>query len=362
MGRHFFSQSMRSRTLRHGVISALLGLLLGTGLSAKALAYPLPFDPYLAPESFGCKHLLIPSAEIVPQDPVIDSRVLPGWREVPMKGGKNRTVESLVIKGSMIVHKKGKDGLATGPALVLIPAGGLVYDATPFETHLPVGDRGVIFGHTATLVAKKVVPETCRDFSVLAGRSFDVGDSVITYLGPGPKKGPVVLWRTTDGVSLRPHPLDLYLAGNVPEKTSTRIFGVFTHAGQIAEFAAFTAPLMAEETWMVDGKTRTVAANAEWFPHFRMVPVSCPIGHHIGLMVYNDRPILLDPDHDMRLYDGYLTIRLKSASADGSAVVYTLNGRPYTGHHGIDSVIGKGRAVAGILNTMNTLKKLQGRT
>jgi len=327
---------------------------------AWASGYPLPFDPFLSAESFGCKHLLVPGAELLPHEPVIDAQVLPGWKEVPMKGGKNRTIESLVIKGSVIVHKKGKDGKATGSPMILIPAGGLVYDATPFETHLPVGDPGVIFGKKAILVKKEVQAETCRNFSVLAGRSFDVGDSVITYLMPGPKKGPAVLWRTLDGVSIRPHALDEYPAGQVPEKTSTRIFGVYTHAGQIAEYAAFTAPMMVGETWKVDGKTRKVAANAEWFPHFRMVPISCPIGHHIGLMVYNDAPILLDTAHDMKLYDGYLTIRVKSINESGGVAVFTLNGRPYTGHHGIDSLIGKGRAIAGILNTMKTLKSLGG--
>ena len=64
---------------------------------------PLPFAPVLSPESFGCKHLLIPGAELLPQDPVVDSRVLPEWKEVPMKDGKNRTLESLVIKGSTVV-------------------------------------------------------------------------------------------------------------------------------------------------------------------------------------------------------------------------------------------------------------------
>ena len=176
----------------------------GGGEAARAASWPLPFDPFLAPESFGCKHLLIPGADLLPHDPVVDSRVLPGWKEVPMKDGKNKTIESLVIKGSSIVHKKNKDGKPTGPPLVLIPAGGLVYDATPLETHLPVGDRGVIFGHRAVLVKKDLQEETCRNFSVLAGRSFEVGDSVLTYLMPGPKGGPALLWRTLDGVSIRP--------------------------------------------------------------------------------------------------------------------------------------------------------------
>lgn len=349
-----------SSSLLSATLFLTLFALWGTPLSALASGYPLPFDPFMSGETFGCKHLLVPGAELLPHEPVIDAQVLPGWREVPMKKGKNRTIESLVIKGSVIVHKKGKDGQTTGPPLILIPAGGLVYDATPFETHLPVGDQGVIFGKKAILLDKKVQPETCRNFSVLAGRSFDIGDSVITYLMPGPKHGPAVLWHTLDGVSIRPHALDEYPAGQVPENTSTRIFGVYTHAGQIAEYTAFTAPMMVSETWKLGGKKHAVTANSEWFPHFRMVPISCPIGHHIGLMVYNDAPILLDTAHDMKLYDGYLTIRVRSINENGGVAVFTLNGRPYTGHHGIDALIGKGRAVAGILNTMSTLKKLQG--
>lgn len=347
-----------------GKPAALLFLSLSLfwgSLTAEAASYPLPFDPFVAGESFGCKHLIVPEAESLPHEAVIDSNVLPGWQEVSMKNGKNRTIESLVIKGSIVVHRKGKDGLATGPALILIPAGGLVYDATPYETHLPVGDRGVIFGHKATLLKKKVEAETCQNFSVLAGRSFSVGDSIITYLMPGPRNGPAVLWKTLDGVSIRPHPLDEYPAGQVPEKTSTRIFGVYTHAGQIAEYSAFTAPMMVSETWKVDGKSRKIVANSEWFPHFRAVPISCPIGHHIGFMVYNDAPILLDTGKPLTLYDGYLKMQVSSISQDGDAIVFTLNGRPYTGHHGIDSIIGKGRAVAGILNSLNIVKKIQGK-
>jgi hypothetical protein len=314
----------------------------------------------MAGESFGCTHLPIPGAELLPRDPVIDSRILPGWKAVSMKDVKNQTIESLVVKGSTVVHRKDRDGKPTGPPLILIPAGGLVYDATPRETHLPVGDRGVIFGQTAVLMKKDLKEETCHNFSVLAGRSFVIGDSVITYLMPGPKGGPAVLWRTLDGVSIRPHPLDEYPAGHVPPKSSTRIFGVYTHAGQIAEYVSFSAPLFVGETWTIGGKTKTVAANMEWFPHFRMVPISCPIGHHIGLMVYNDAPILLDTEHEMTLYGGYLKIRVTKIHEKSGKVVFALNGRPYTGTGGMDGLFGRGRAIDGIRNTLFVLQKLRG--
>ena len=328
--------------------------------SARGASYPLPFDPFVAGESFGCKRLLVPGAELLPRDPVIDSRTLPGFKEVPMKNGRNRTIESLVVKGSRIVRKKGADGQPGGPPLVLIPVGGLVYDATPLETHLPVGDQGVLFGKTAVLEKKDLAEETCRDFSVLAGRSFPVGDSVITYLMPGPKGGPLVLWRTVDGVSVRPHPLDLYPAGQVPPKTSTRIFGVYTHVGQIAEFASFSAPYIPEETWMIHGKDQKIAAGAAFFPHFRIVPVSCPIGHHIGLMVTNDMPILLEPEHPLTLFDGYLTIRIARIHSRSGQVLFSLNGRPYAGIRGIDGLFGRGRMIEGIRHTLDTFKKLGG--
>lgn len=89
------------------LVILVAGILCSGGKgAARAASYPLPFDPFLAPESFGCKHLLIPGAELLPHDPVVDSRVLPGWTEISMKDGKNRTIESLVIKGSRVVHKK----------------------------------------------------------------------------------------------------------------------------------------------------------------------------------------------------------------------------------------------------------------
>jgi hypothetical protein len=91
-----------------------------------------------------------------------------------------------------------------------------------------------------------------------------------------------------------------------------------------------------------------------------MVPISCPIGDHIGLMVYNDVPILLDVEHDMTLYGGTLKIRLVKVHEKSRKVVFALNGRPYTGTHGIDSLIGRGRAIEGIQNTLAALRKLRG--
>lgn len=323
-----------------------------------AETFSLPFDPFMSPESFGCKHLLVPGAEILPRDPVVDPRVLPGWKSLPMKDRGNRTIESLVIKGSMVVRVKGAEGRPSGDFRILIPAGGLVYDATPLEAHLPVGDRGVIFGHRAQLLSKNVQEETCRQFSVLAGRSFPVGDQVVTYLAPGPKGGPMVLWRTLDGVSIRPHPLTEYPVGQVPGRTPTRIFGVYTHAGQIAEYESFSAPIIVAERWRLQGKKRDVPANSEWFPHFRAVPISCPIGHHIGLMVYNEKPILLAPGKVLSLYDGYLKIQVLKISAEGRVVNFSLNGRSYTGRRGIDSLIGEGRAIEGIKNSLDQVKKI----
>ena len=81
---------MRVKTLF--VLALLVGGILcsGGGEAARAASYPLPFDPFLAPESFGCKHLLIPGAELLPHDPVIDPKLLPGWRTGAGSGGKAR--------------------------------------------------------------------------------------------------------------------------------------------------------------------------------------------------------------------------------------------------------------------------------
>ena len=350
--------------LRPGILFLFIGVsleLLFFSFPTWASGYPLPFDPFLSPESFGCKRLLIPGSELLHRNPVIDARVPAGWREVPMKkGGSNRTVESLVIKGSAIGHKKDASGTVAKEPLIVIPAGGLVYDATPLETHLPVGERGVIFGKESVLEKKEMAEETCHDFSVLAGRSFPVGDSVITYLGPGPKGGPLVLWRTVDGVSIRPHPLEEYPDGHVPPKTPTRIFGVYTHAGQIAEYRSFSAPMIVRENWRLGGQEKILAANTEWFPHFRIVPVSCPIGHHIGLMVYNDVPVLIEPGQEIALFGGYLKLRVDRILEKSGETVFSVNGRPYTGHGGIDGLFGKGRAIDGIKNTLAVLAKIRG--
>ncbi len=348
---------MSRQTLLRTFFVFLSGLLFPS--AGWASGYPIPFDPFLSPESFGCKRLLIPGSELLPKNPVVDDRIPAGWREVPMKkGGHNRTIESLVIRGSAIGHRKDASGRVSPEPLVLIPAGGLVYDATPLETHLPVGERGVILGKRAVLEKKEMAEETCRNFSVLAGRSFPLGDSVITYIGPGPKGGPLVLWRTVDGVSIRPHPLEEYPAGHVPPKTPTRIFGVYTHAGQIAEYLSFSAPMIVRENWRLGGQEKTLSANMEWLPHFRIVPVSCPIGHHIGLMVYNDVPVLIEPGKEIALFGGYLKIKVDRILEKSGETVFSVNGRPYTGHGGIDGLFGKGRAIDGIRNTLRILDRL----
>ena len=319
---------------------------------ATAQSYPVPFDAFISPESFGCKHLLVPGSEILPRNPVFDSEVH-GWKNVSMHSSRDKTIETLIIKGSQIVRKT-KNGKPFGDPLIYIPAGGLVYDATPLKAHLPVGDIGVIFGKRAVLVKKNVQEESCHNFSVLAGRSFPVGDSIITYLMPGPKGGPLVTWRTLDGVSVRPHPLDEYPVGHVPSKTSTRIFGVYTHAGQIAEYVSFSAPIIVDELWKINGEKKAIKANSEMFKYFRAVPISCPIGHHIGFMVYNDKPVVIDTSKSgIKLYDGYLKIKILKIEASSGKVLYSINGKKYKNKNGIDSVIGRGRVVAGIKNTLN---------
>ena len=125
------------------------------------------------------------------------------------------------------------------------------------------------------------------------------------------------------------------------------------------EFSNFSDPYMAQETWRIGGKSQTVTPLMEWFPHFRAVPISCPIGHHIGFMVTNDVPILLDTEHEMTLYRGYLKIRVTKIHEKSGKVVFRLSGFFYTGTGGIDGLFGRGRAI-GIRNTLTVLQKLRG--
>ncbi|MHB8369946.1 MAG: hypothetical protein ACYDBP_09735 [Leptospirales bacterium] len=72
-----------------------------------------------------------------------------------------------------------------------------------------------------------------------------------------------------------------------------------------------------------------VNTNAESFPHFRMVLIFCPIGHYIGLMVYNyDAPILLDTGQRMTLYGEHIKIRVIKLHEKAGKVLFALNGRP----------------------------------
>ena len=351
---------MKNLKIRKILFAVVCSLFISSNAYASESNFQLPFAPFSLGESFGCKSLIIPSAETLPSNPVIDEDLLPGWKSLKTRTEDDRTNETLTIKGSRIVYVKDKSGAKKGP-FILIPAGGLVYDATIMNKHIPVGDKGILFGKTFVLKNKKVENETCRNFSILAGRSFEVGNSVITYLMPNKAHQPLVLWKTLDGVSIRPHPLDQYKVGHVPDSSTTRIFGVYTHSGQIADYAVFTAPKIQQETIKINGKDKTLLANSEWFKHFRIVPISCPLGHHIGLMVYNDMPILLDTKKELSLYEGYLKIKVKTIDSDGN-VSFSLNGKTYQNKEGIDSLIGSGRSISGIENSIHIINNIMEKT
>ena len=322
-------------------------------LSTTAFAgnLPLPFDTFSSHnESFGCKSLSIPGANLLPHSPHIIAATPLGWSSLTLKNNtRNASVESLIIKGSLPVFKKtSKKKTAKG---IMIPAGGLVYDASLKEKHLPIHETGLLFGQAATLLHKTVVQETCRNFSVLLGRQYNVGDSLLTYKKMTPHD-PLIQWRSLDGVSIRPGAVGVYREGHFPQKTETLINGVYTHAGQLVDFRFFSAPLISSETWNIAGRTTRLTSGEQIFPGFHAVPISCPIGHHIGLMVYNTHPIFLQIGHPLSFFKGYLTLKVDHMDETGKNIVYEVNGQTMTGTFGIDTMMGQSRATEGVLHSM----------
>ncbi|MCL4460751.1 MAG: hypothetical protein M1297_03415, partial [Nitrospirae bacterium] len=88
-------------------------------------------------------------------------------------------------------------------------------------------------------------------------------------------------------------------------------------------------------------------------------PIACPIAHHIGGMIYNSRPLKLSPGQSVPLFGRYAWLKL--VSVQGQKVLFEVGSHNrwtplITKSGNIDSVFGEGRAVHGILSTLDSTR------
>lgn len=287
---------------------------------------------------------------LFPNNFTFDKRGVKNWKTLTFGKDKPNVVESLVIKGSRVKNKT-----------VIIPPGGLYYDAAPDKFSIPVGGESLLFGKGVVLEKMTVQEETDKNFEIMAGHPFHVGNHTLVYFFPTKNGLPILLWQTFDGTSIREKPLTQYKSGTSPdkEKWSTKIRGIYEKASpKRAIYQSFSAPWISEETWKTEnGKKIVIKNNEEMFPGYRVLPISCPIGHHIGLMVYNDTPIVLQVGKPKTLLNGYLKLRVSKIDKKGN-VDFVVNGQKKHGENGINSVYGLNRPTEGILNTIQILNHL----
>lgn len=191
-------------TTRTGLFFAGLATLAAIGHMPSARAaeavippfgHPLfyPVDSGKAPDFAG--------SSLIPSHPVFDFSGIPGWiHGKAITNAMKVTIpkfEMLVIRGSRV---RGNS--------VVIPAGGLYFDASPARGELPMtGASDYFFGKREYFVDYDARIHVTRNAVVAPGHMTAAGNHLYTLLSPSIPKvvpDPVVHWRTFDGVSLRP--------------------------------------------------------------------------------------------------------------------------------------------------------------
>lgn len=440
--------------------AALCLLSLLPDAPARGASPPAVLPPFHQPIFFPVesgKGSPLPAASITPADPVFSFDGVPGWIQgKPFKNQMGVTIpkyEILVIKGSRVKDNQ-----------VIIPPGGLYFDASPARGELPMtGSADYFLGKKYYFVDYRPVILVRKNVTVDGAHWTGVGNHLYKLLSPPVPKvvpNPVLVWRTYDGVSIRPwaitqrweHPSGrwanqtamTYLQGVIgsvekkpagiryislsgtaiskewwtPQKPffgdarpgqtvktpdgsvtvdrirQTRKGGsvsltIRTRDGKTKQFTlrALKSPALPESAairrrmiaisgsvavvlWPKDpvrknrarlwvyGGVQEWKTNAPFgtLAHWNYFPIACPIAHHIGGMIYNREEIRIHEGESFPLFGKYA--RLKLVSVHGQTVQFEVGSHQgwtplLTKQGNIDSVFGEGRAVHGIINTLN---------
>ncbi len=230
-----------------------LALIATSELPTAQAADPVmpPFPPGLFYPVDGGSSPTFPGATLVPRAPVFDFAGIPGWID-----GKKITnamgvtipkYEMLVIRGSKIDGKS-----------IVIPPGGLYFDASPARGELPMtGASDFFLGKRYYFVDYDARIQVRQNLLVAPKKFTVVGNHLYTLLLPPVPKvvpDPVVNWRTFDGVSIRPWALserwEKSDAAHPDQRPLTYLQGVIRSTDKTGvTFASLTGTSIRSEWW-----------------------------------------------------------------------------------------------------------------
>lgn len=244
-------RSFRSSLTLLPLLAAFLPSLLTPGMAFAAKPVLPPFPPGLFYPVDNGKAPTMPGATLVPVKPVFDLSGLPGWIQ-----GKKITnsmkvsipkYEMLVIRGSVIKQNT-----------VVIPPGGLYFDASPARGELPMtGSSDYFLGKRYYFVDYDARIHVVKNALVRSAQMTIVGNHLYTMLLPPVPKvvpDPVVNWRTFDGVSIRPWAFserwEKPATGRPDQKPMTYLQGVIGHVDKNGvKFTSLTGTSIHSEWW-----------------------------------------------------------------------------------------------------------------
>lgn len=228
---------------------------------------------------------------------------VPGWKSVQTDPRTPPVQETLVLHG---IHRFGR--------VLIIPSGGILYDASPVAQSIRPGQKGIFLGTESVLLKTNLRIDRRKNVTIRRGQASLVGNHLIRYVSPahlGQKEVPAILWQTIDGVAIRKHPVT-QVSGHAPwprDSTFIRLRYDRVSSGSV-HYKSLSAPWFSSETWKIGRMTTVIGFNSVLpeDPRFRIVPIACPVGHHIGLMIYNSQPVVLRPGEKNVFLGGYLSL------------------------------------------------------
>ena len=248
---------------------------------------------------------------------------VPGWKSV------QTDLKTPPVQETLVLHGIRRFGQAW-----IIPSGGILYDASPVAQSIRPGQKGLFLGTESVLLKTNLRIDRRKNVTIRKGQTSLVGNHLIRYLSParvGQKEVPAILWQTIDGVAIRKHPV-MQVSGNTPwPRHSTLIRLRFDRVSSgLVHYKSLSAPWFSSETWKIGRKTTVIGFNSVLpeDPRFRIVPIACPVGHHIGLMIYNSQPVVLRPGEKNVFLGGYLSLRPEVPSSGSPSIEINGSGFP----------------------------------
>lgn len=276
-------------------------------------------------------------------------KAVPGWSSVQMNQKTPLVSETLVISGA---KRFGK--------IVVIPPGGIFYDASPVAQGIRPGGEGLFLGKKMFLLKTNLEIEKKRNQTIRKGQVILLGNNVIEYLFN--RHGiPVIVWHTIDGVAIRPHPVTQIGKGIAWPVDSTLVRLRYDHVTpKNVHYLSASGTWFSSEDWLSGGKKLHINFNSilDLDTRFSIIPIACPIGHHIGMMLYNVKPIILPIAMTEHLLGGYLRLRPVSSKTGKGGFDLMVNGRKTGSFSSVTTVFGRARNTDGLIYLSSLSKYL----